>query len=252
MLYEVQLWGCVSALLGLPAELIPQSWCVVPDDVDYYTSPRPGCQQFFSFFLRGNAALIVEQILLHDAGLLAVGGEGVAPTKFFVDETLDPDVDGGHRGAAIAEEADAVGDFFADAVQREQAGKEGVVGENGQRIEVEGAGGGLRGGVLDVAGAVAQPAARQLRFREAAELLRGGEEEDLIALRTERLAAAPGQLLDGGADGRDALALGDDEGDEHLPRVLTQHPDALPEGQRCVEIGALARQTLPQGGVAAA
>lgn len=47
--------------------------------------------------------------------------------------------DGGHRGAAIAEEADAVGDFFADAVQREQAGKEGVVGENGQRIEVEGA-----------------------------------------------------------------------------------------------------------------
>lgn len=97
--------------------------------------------------------------MLHDASLLAVGGEGVAPAKFFVDETLDPDVDGGHRGAAIAEEADAVGDFFADAVQREQAGKEGVVGENGQRIEVEGAGGGLRGGVLDVAGAVAQPAA---------------------------------------------------------------------------------------------
>ncbi|WP_456067060.1 hypothetical protein, partial [Gemmiger sp.] len=26
MLYEVQLWGCVSALLGLPAELIPHSW----------------------------------------------------------------------------------------------------------------------------------------------------------------------------------------------------------------------------------
>ena len=24
MFYEVQLWGCVSALLGLPAELIPQ------------------------------------------------------------------------------------------------------------------------------------------------------------------------------------------------------------------------------------
>ena len=24
MLYEVQLWGCVSALLVLPAELIPQ------------------------------------------------------------------------------------------------------------------------------------------------------------------------------------------------------------------------------------
>ncbi len=51
--YEVQSWGCVSALLGLPAELIPQSWRIVPDDADYYTSPRPGCQQFFSFFLRG-------------------------------------------------------------------------------------------------------------------------------------------------------------------------------------------------------
>ena len=30
MLYEVQLWGCVSALLGLPAELIPHifGWCL--------------------------------------------------------------------------------------------------------------------------------------------------------------------------------------------------------------------------------
>ena len=26
MLYEVQLWGCVSALLGLPAELIPHNF----------------------------------------------------------------------------------------------------------------------------------------------------------------------------------------------------------------------------------
>ena len=26
MLYEVQLWGCVSALLGLPAELNPHVW----------------------------------------------------------------------------------------------------------------------------------------------------------------------------------------------------------------------------------
>ena len=41
-LYEVQLWGCVSALLGLPAELIPHklAFCVpLPGDVDYYTSP---------------------------------------------------------------------------------------------------------------------------------------------------------------------------------------------------------------------
>ena len=26
MLYEVQLWGCVNALLGLPAELIPHKF----------------------------------------------------------------------------------------------------------------------------------------------------------------------------------------------------------------------------------
>ena len=42
--YEVQSWGCVSALLGLPAELIPHSWCAVPDDVYYYTSQKESCQ----------------------------------------------------------------------------------------------------------------------------------------------------------------------------------------------------------------
>ena len=42
--YEVQSWGCVSALLGLPAELIPHSWCAVPDDVCYYTSQMESCQ----------------------------------------------------------------------------------------------------------------------------------------------------------------------------------------------------------------
>ena len=44
MLYEVQLWGCVSALLVLPAELIPHSWRIVPDDVCYYTSQMESCQ----------------------------------------------------------------------------------------------------------------------------------------------------------------------------------------------------------------
>ena len=52
MLYEVQLWGCVSALLGLPAELIPQMVCAVPDDMRYYTSWESGCQLFFANFLQ--------------------------------------------------------------------------------------------------------------------------------------------------------------------------------------------------------
>ena len=55
MLYEVQLWGCVSALLGLPAELNPQMFGLVPDDMGYYTSRGGACQRFFTknlFFLR--------------------------------------------------------------------------------------------------------------------------------------------------------------------------------------------------------
>ena len=48
--YEVQSWGCVSALLGLPAELNPQMSCLVPDDVCNYTSRRSTCQQFFAKF----------------------------------------------------------------------------------------------------------------------------------------------------------------------------------------------------------
>ena len=50
--YEVQSWGCVSALLGLPAELNPQMSCLVPDDVCNYTSRRGACQQFFENFLQ--------------------------------------------------------------------------------------------------------------------------------------------------------------------------------------------------------
>ncbi len=48
--YEVQSWGCVSALLGLPAELIPHKLvlrCRVPDDVYYYTSKVVLCQRLF-------------------------------------------------------------------------------------------------------------------------------------------------------------------------------------------------------------
>ena len=50
--YEVQSWGCVSALLGLPAELNPQMFVLVPDDVCNYTSRRCACQQFFENFLQ--------------------------------------------------------------------------------------------------------------------------------------------------------------------------------------------------------
>ena len=46
--YEVQSWGCVSALLGLPAELNPQMSGLLPDDMGYYTSRRGACQRFFT------------------------------------------------------------------------------------------------------------------------------------------------------------------------------------------------------------
>jgi hypothetical protein len=41
-------WGCVLKPTGLPAELIPHSWRVIPDDVCYYTSQKESCQQLFS------------------------------------------------------------------------------------------------------------------------------------------------------------------------------------------------------------
>ena len=46
--YLIVSLGCVTECLGLPAELIPQSWCVVPDDVVYYTSQKSSCQHLFS------------------------------------------------------------------------------------------------------------------------------------------------------------------------------------------------------------
>jgi hypothetical protein len=45
-------WGCVTECLGLPAELNPQMFVLVPDDVCNYTSRRCACQQFFENFLQ--------------------------------------------------------------------------------------------------------------------------------------------------------------------------------------------------------
>ena len=56
MLYEVQLWGCVSALLGLPAELIPQMSGAVRDDASNYSREQLACQLVFEKTLQKNPA----------------------------------------------------------------------------------------------------------------------------------------------------------------------------------------------------
>lgn len=69
------------------------------------------------------AALVVEQVLLYDASLLTIGRKRVAAAEFLINESLYPNINGSHRGTAIAKEADAVCYLFADAVQLEEAGK---------------------------------------------------------------------------------------------------------------------------------
>ena len=62
--YEVQSWGCVSALLGLPAELNPQMFVLVSDDMGYYTSRRGACQRFFTkIYPLFSAALLAPPLL---------------------------------------------------------------------------------------------------------------------------------------------------------------------------------------------
>ena len=100
------------------------------------------------------AAFVVEQVLLYDASLLIIGRKRVAAAEFLINESLYPDINGSHRGTAIAKEADAVCYLFADAVQLEEAGKERVVGQRRQSTEVECAARSLSGSVLDVTGAV--------------------------------------------------------------------------------------------------
>ena len=78
------------------------------------------------------AALVVEQVLLYDASLLTIGRKRVAAAEFLINESLYPNINGSHRGTAIAKEADAVCYLFADAVQLEEAGKESVVGQRCQ------------------------------------------------------------------------------------------------------------------------
>ena len=71
------------------------------------------------------AALVVEQVLLYDASLLTIGRKRVAAAEFLINESLYPNINGSHRGTAIAKEADTVCYLFADAIQPEEAGKEG-------------------------------------------------------------------------------------------------------------------------------
>ena len=40
-------WGCVLIPTGLPAELNPQMFILMPDDMGYYTSWWDACQRFF-------------------------------------------------------------------------------------------------------------------------------------------------------------------------------------------------------------
>ena len=57
---------------------------------------------------------IVKDILLHDAGRIAIGREGVAAMPVLLDGFSDPGVDGGEAGAPVGEQGDAVAGFDAD------------------------------------------------------------------------------------------------------------------------------------------
>ena len=57
-------WGCVLIPTGLPAELNPQMFGFVPDDMGYYTSRRGACQRFFTkIYPLFSAALLAPPLL---------------------------------------------------------------------------------------------------------------------------------------------------------------------------------------------
>ena len=49
----------------------------------------------------------MENVLLHDAGGVSVGGEGIAAAVFAVDDSADPDIHRRNACPAVGEEADA-------------------------------------------------------------------------------------------------------------------------------------------------
>jgi hypothetical protein len=214
----------------------------------------------------GGAAFVGEEVLLGEAGegaevgaaeLGELGGFPAGEAVAAGEGLENPRVHREGLEFARAEEEDAVGDFFADAGEFEEAGFRGGVGEGFGFIEPAGAGGDEAGGLADVARAETEEAGAEGGLGDGGEFGPGGE-----AVRRERRGfgfgvwssefRVPGFELEergavaGGEEGDHLLDLHDllrgtaEEAEQGLAEGLAQNAEARKGGEALGEVGIAA------------
>lgn len=142
---------------------------------------------------------------------------------------------------------------FAHTVQFHQTGKKCFIGQGSQLLQVQCALCRLLRRMQHVAGAVAKTALLQRLLPGTAERFCCRERiHRPFAIAAQPLAKPLRKQLYRPADSRDALSLRDDEADQHLPLILTQHPDTPAIFHGTLQKVVPAVQLSAQGGIAAA
>ena len=168
---------------------------------------------------------VVKELLLHDSGGAAVPGERVLSMICLADDFLNPGVNRSAGSPAIGKQRHTAGHFDSHTPHPLQSGNQFTVGKGGDSGEIQSSRKNLvyriaevRGPVSGLAGQVILQAGifqLQSRWKGIERFLRG-----------PYFAAVPlAEELHHGTDGRDAFALGDDEGDQCFPGVLAQNAD---------------------------
>ena len=183
----------------------------------------------------------IKHILLHDARRGIVGGERILSAVLIADDLADPCVHRREGGAPVGEQRHAVGDLVPDAVHGFEPFQELRIVTFRNRGQVQRAGACSADGVQHIGRAIAQLAGDERLGVRARELFGARKHADGLTLRGHRLAVSLREQLHRPLYGGDALALGDDERRQRLPRRLPQDADTLPRLRRPPQIGVVRR-----------
>ncbi len=170
----------------------------------------------------------VGEKLLHDSSHSPIPGEGALALILPLNDLLNPGV---HRGAghpAIGKQRHTVGHLYPHPPHCLQGGNQLLVGERGDAPQVQTAGQNLLDRVTEIGRPVSGLTHPKLLLAHIPHLQGGGKGVEGLGGGLNGRPIPLAQQLHHRADGWDALALGDDEGDQRLPGVLAQNADARP------------------------
>ena len=184
--------------------------------------------QAHALALLGNAP--VKQVLLEDARMRPVGGKGRPAAVILVDHAANPHVYRCGGEAVIAKEHHAAGHLYPNAMDGLQLLQQRIVGQSGHGGQIGPPVRHAARRVQQIGRPVSRPAGAQAPFARPKQILRAGKGKVPPPSPAHFGSAARAQRLHAGADGGNALPLGNQKAHQRLPRVLPE--DAQAPGTR--------------------